>query len=173
MFNKLKPKVMKCNDRRVTVLLRGEHINHEGETYRLCATTDADFIEEQTDLMNVETALMEARGTDDDECGHSWGSANINGDTVYAIWLNELSRKYSGNELMFITDREELAMEYFTRLWEEQDMRWGFADETPHIDFTDKDIHAFYRNNGGDCEHVVGIARLTVDGDYWTVVEPV
>lgn len=153
--------------KRVWIIIRGSNLNHDGEEYEFYATTNGNSAHKL-----IKESKTRIHNTSDIENGDDWNSIITDKDYVFIIWLNECSRIYAGNEIMTIVDDEHLAKVSFHNIWKHQSERWDFDTEwncgvqkEPIIDFSNSKIHAFWRNNGGDCEQTIGIAKLNVN-DY-------
>lgn len=154
------------SDKQVWIIIRGSNLNHDGEEYELLSTTDdtsAHKLIQESKIRNDNNVI---------ENGDDWKTILTDKDYVFIIWLNECSRIYSGNEIMAIVDNEELARTGFHGIRVHQSERWDFdtdlncgVREEPIIDFAKSKIQSFWRNNGGDCEQTIGIAKLKIN-DY-------
>lgn len=157
--------------------MKGVNINHDGETYNFKATKnvlEAVKIKEHLD------ELDKISGVGDDESGVEYGNGwmvlkdCLNSKFVYAVWLNELSRIYAGNELMGIFTDIKDAKEYFIKQWNHQTERWGFKEiSTKEIERDLKsynDYLFYYRNNENDCQQTQGICKIEV-GKGWLKIK--
>lgn len=87
--------------KKVEIIMNGVNINHDEETYRFLALTD----QEKAKLSIEELNRQENSANEYEEYGNGNDTINVSNKTkyIYVIWLNELSRKYAGNEIMDIT----------------------------------------------------------------------
>lgn len=151
----------------IYVLMQAVNVNVDGEYYRFFATEDIELGEK----------LAHSLEKEDEERGESGNVAVLievpnNADDVYLVWLNELSRKYSGNEIALVGSYDVTAIAEFEKQWEHQEDRWGFEyTEIPKVDFTYGGV-AYWRNNGGDCEQTLGIVKIPIGKGGWVDVVP-
>lgn len=153
----------------IYVFMKGVNVNHDGETFYFKATTDP--VEAEKTRKELEE-LNKISGVNDDETGIEYGNdwgvfKDCYTDTqfVYAVWLNELSRKYAGNELVGLFTSLHDALDRFYVEWRYQTERWNFKDKIPTVNLGRNSFYQ-YRNNENDCDQTQGICRIEVNKSW-------
>lgn len=148
--------------------MNGVNINHDEETYKFLALTD----QEKANLIIEELDRQENSANEYEEYGNGNDTINVSNKTkyIYVIWLNELSRKYAGNEILDIAIKEKESINHFLNIWEHQTKRWNFDPSTkPNINLNEKNYFVSSRTNDTDCEQTIGICKIKINSEWLNI----